>query len=174
MREMIATELEKGLEIEAAAMDGFYDSADNREYLKGQEIAAYIPSRVAESEIDKFKVEGDRVRCKANKYSIGKIRQEKGDLYYFSVKDCKSCKWREKCVSPGEVRKKVYRSDCRKLRTEVHREKYKLRIVVEQLFGQAKRWRGLVRARYRGLRGMGIQALMTFAVGNLLVMVAGP
>lgn len=174
MKEMISAELEKGLEIEAAAMDGLYDSAENRRYLKEQKIEAYIPSRVAESEIDNFKVEADRVRCKANRYSTGKIRQEEGDLYYFSVHDCKGCKWRGKCVSAGEVRKKVYLSDCRRLRTEVRREKYKLRVVVERLFGQGKRWRGLTRARYRGLWKMGIQAIMTFAVGNLLVMVAGP
>lgn len=174
MQAMLEAERAKGLEITEAAMDGLYDSAENRRYLKRRKIAAYIPARFAERAIDNFTVVGDRVRCKAKRYSVGKIRQEEGDLYYFSVADCKRCPGRGKCVSPHEVRKKVFLSDCRRLRTEMGREKYKARLAVERVFGQAKLWRGLRRARYHGLRGMGIQALMTFAVGNGLTLAAGP
>ena len=114
------------------------------------------------------------MKCGEGKYSIGKIRQADGDLYYFSTRDCGSCPNRGKCVSAGEVRKKVFLSDCRRLRRTEWKEKYKIRTVVERDFGHAKRWRGLRRARYRGRGRVGIQALLTFITEDLLIMARGP
>jgi|GEM_PF-4596849 len=48
---------------------------ENRGHLKRNKIKAYIPPKIRKSEIDKFVLEGERVRCPAGKYSIGKIIQ---------------------------------------------------------------------------------------------------
>jgi len=69
-------------------------------------------------------------------------------LYYYSVKDW-DCPRVSHCVSPGEVRKKVSLSDCRRLRNEEWKEKYGERPVVERDFSHARLHRGLERARYR-------------------------
>lgn len=174
LKEFLEKERRRGLKTEELCADALYDNALNRKYLKRKEIIAYIPSSVPACQADEFKVESDRVKCKGGKYSIGKIRQKEGDLYYFSVRDCRGCKWKGRCISPGEIRKKVYLSDCRRLRRGIQKEKYKLRLAVERVIGQAKRWRELGRAKYRGLWKVEIQALMTFMVGNLKIMTAGP
>ena len=174
LRELLEGERRRKLKIKELYADGLYDNAVNREYLKKRKITPYIPSSIPTCQADGFKLEGDRVRCRGGKYSIGKIRQGGGDLYYFSVKDCRGCKWRGRCISPGEIRKKVYFSDCWRLRKEIKKEKYKLRLAVERVIGQAKKWRELGRARYRGLWKVEVQALMTFMVGNLKIMTQGP
>jgi len=171
---LIGPELAQGRPIEEVYADALYDDITNRKYLKGKGIKAFIPARVKRSQIDHFELEGDRVKCGQGKYSIGKIRQEDGDLYYFSTKDCRNCPNRGKCVSAHEVRKKVFLSDCRRLRRTEWKEKYKIRTVVERDFGHAKQWRGLRRARYRGRDKVGIQALLTFITEDLLILARGP
>lgn len=172
LKEMVAKEPKEG--VEGVCADALYDSAVNREYLKDLGIKAYIPPRISTSEIDKFTVEVERVKCIAGKYSIGKIVQENGELHYFSVKDCRGCKNYADCVSPGEIRKKVYLSDCKRMREEEYKEKIKLRKTIERLFGWGKRWLGLSRARYFGLGNMLIQAIMTFIALDLKTMIRGP
>jgi len=160
--------------VEGVIADALYDSVDNRKYCKGAEIKAYIPPRTKGSEVDKFELEGEKVECPAGKYSIGRIEQERGFLYYFSAHDCKMCKCFKKCVSPGEVRKKVYLSECKRLREEDYREKMKTRAVIERANGWAKRWLGLSRARYLGTGKMLVQAILTFMAMNLKIMIRGP
>lgn len=154
--------------------DAIYDSAENRAYCKGKGIKAFIPSRWEKSEIDRFAIEGEVVRCWAGRYSCGKIRQGKGFLHYFSVRDCCGCRYYGRCVSPCEVRKKVYFSDCKRLREGDYREKQKRRKVIERVFGWAKRWLGLSRARYWGIGKVFIQAVLTFLILDLKVMIRGP
>ena len=158
--------------------DGLYDNATNRKYLQKKGIKAFIPSRVKKSQIQQFEVEGsgedERVKCPEGKYAVGSIRQGAGDLYYFSTRDCRQCPRFGHCVTPGEVRKRVYLSDCRRLRNNEWQEKYGKRTVVERDFSHAKLNRGLERARYRGREKMAIQATLTFITENALLMVRGP
>jgi IS5 family transposase len=175
---LLAPELKEQNEIKEVYTDGLYDNAANREYLQEKGIKAFIPSRVQKCQIQKFEIEGtgeaERVKCPEGKYAIGKIGQERGTLYYYSTKDCRGCPRYGHCVSPGEVRKKVFLSDCRRLRNNEWKEKYGKRTVVERDFSHAKLNRGLGRARYRGRAKLGIQAALTFITENALLMARGP
>jgi IS5 family transposase len=175
---LLDPELKRKREIKEVYADGLYDNATNRKYLHKKKIKAFIPSRVKKCQIQQFEIEGsgdgERVKCLEGKYAIGRSRQEQGDLYYYSVSDCRGCPRVSHCVSPGEVRKKVFLSDCRRLRDEEWKEKYGKRTVVERGFSHAKLHRGLERARYRGLAKLGIQAALTFITENALLMARGP
>lgn len=170
MPAMIEEEERRGLEVEGVVGDKLYDSKENREYLSKNNKKAYIPPRFACSGIDAFKVSGGKVKCRAGKYAIGKVRQEGGDLFYFPTKDCAVCKYKRECLRAKEKRKRVWISDCKRLRDREYKKKYKERLVIERKFGEAKRWHGLDRARYRGRWRVAIQALMVFTVMNLKLM----
>lgn len=170
LKKMIEEDKKKGLEIEGVAGDKLYDSASNREYLKREKKRAYIPPRFNRSGIDAFKVETGKVRCKAGKQALGKIRQEGGDLFYFSTKDCAGCKYRRECLRVKEKRKRVWISDCKRLRDKEYKKKYKERLVIERKFGEGKKWHGLDRARYRGKWRVAVQAIMIFTVMDLKIM----
>lgn len=173
LKGVIEEEKKKG-RIEGVVGDALYDTKENREYLKKVGIKGYIPSRTKESEIDKFVVEGERVRCSAGKYSIGRVVQEGGFLYYFSVRDCRSCRYYGRCVSPGEVRKRVYLSDCKRLRENEYKEKMRIRRIIERIFGWLKRWLGMIRARYRGIGKVSIQSILAIIALDLKIMIRGP
>jgi IS5 family transposase len=79
------------------------------------------------------------------------------------------CKIKEECLRGGERRKRVFQSDCARIREKVEEREYKKRFVVERSFGQGKKWHGLDRARYRGRWRVGIQALMIFFVMNIKI-----
>jgi IS5 family transposase len=178
IKNLLEPELKREREITEVYADGLYDNATNRKYLKEEKIKAFIPSRRKQSQIQKFEVEGtgenERVKCPEGKYTVGRIRQGEGDLYYYSTKDCQHCPRFGHCVSPGEVRKKVYLSDCRRLRNREWLAKYGKRTVVERDFSHAKLNRGLERARYRGREKLGIQAALTFITENALLLSRGP
>ena len=58
--------------------------------------------------------------CRQAEASIGKVRVDQGDLYYFSMSDCAQCPSRDECLTRGErkgkalPRRRVYVSDVRK------------------------------------------------------------
>ncbi len=53
-------------------------------------------------------------------------------------------------------------------------ERDKVRVGIEKLIGQAKKWRDSGRARYWGLWRVGVQGIMIFFVINPLTKRAGP
>lgn len=167
----------KEIKSEAVTGDGIYDTAENRETLKEKGLAAYIPSRMKKRRADKFvyDLKKEEVKCQVKKVSLGKIRQEQGYLYYFSVKDCQGCPAKDSCLKEGEMRARVFISDdyIQKM-DEDEEEKRKALIkrkMVERKFGEAKKWHRLGRARYRGYWRVKIQVLMVFLVMNIKRMV---
>ena len=177
LRSLVEKDEEKGVHHQGLAADALYDSAENRLLAKGYDMEAYIPPHVHERQGDQFLYdpERDQVRCREGKSSIGKTRQGQGELYYFSVSDCQSCPVRTKCVKQNEGRAKVYLSDDHKLRMKVDperkREALKVREAIERKFGEAKKWHGLRRTRYRTRARVAIQAFLIFMVMNLKRMV---
>lgn len=105
LRSLVEKDEEKGIHHQGLAADALYDSAENRLLAKGYEMEAYIPPRTHERQGDQFVYdpERDQVRCQEGKSSIGKARQEGGELYYFSVSDCQSCPVRRGCVKQNEA-----------------------------------------------------------------------
>jgi IS5 family transposase len=170
---LLEMEKEKGLSAEAVVADGLYDSGDNRSRIHEEGMKAYIPFRGERRGMEEFKylAEEDQVVCAAEKKTIGKIRQENGMLYYFSAHDCRRCSRLRKCVRENQVRMTVWISDDYKQKIaddgEGRHEALRIRKMVERKFGEAKKWHGMARARYRGRAKVKIQVLMTFLVLNV-------
>jgi len=163
----------KEIEGEGVVADKLYDSADNRKGARKLELTPYILSRTSRRKIDRFDfdVETGMLKCAAGVEPRGRIEQERGWLYYFSVKDCKVCGRGSECLGSGEKRQRVYLSEAEYDRlltgkAVTRKEAGRIRVLIEPKFGEAKQWHGLGRARWRGGWKMALQALITFSVTN--------
>lgn len=175
---LLREEQERGIKGEAVVADALYDSSDNRGSAHELGMRAYIPMRKEEKHLNKFyyDAERQRVRCRAGEWNLGRIAQERGYLYYFSVEQCKGCPYRDEyCPIDKEGRARVYVSEDHRLKlidddTEKKEAKRK-RSIIERVFGRAKKWHQLGRARYRGRWRVAIQVYMSFFVMNVKRMV---
>ena len=171
--QLLELEKEKGIKAEAVVADGLYDSGDNRLKIHEQGMKAYIPFSGERKWIEKFTYlpEEDQVVCAMGQRTIGKLPQENGTLYYFSAWDCRRCPQFRRCVRQNQVRMTIWVSDDYKQKIaddgEGRREALGIRKMVERKFGEAKKWHGMTRARYRGRAKVKIQVLMTFLVLNV-------
>lgn len=168
-------EMDKAKDIthEASVADAKYDSAKNRRLIHKREMAAYIPSGMnSKRYLDNFIYDErqDTVICQQGHTPISKTWQEEGNLYIFSTKSCKACQNRTLCPKPNYGRIRVFISDNHKLKlldnTPERKKAITLRKMIERKFGEAKKWHGMSRARYRGKWKVAIQILMTFLVIN--------
>lgn len=153
--------------------DALYDSIDNRKFC----FKAGIEARRKAKTTDKFSYssQSDTLICPQDKRSISKIPQGEGFLYLFSQKDCKRCPVKNTCPTTSENRARVYLSKPELLRRETNPIKYKhfikLRALIERKFAEAKKWHNLIRARYRSLKKVTIEVMMTFIVINVKRMI---
>ncbi|MFQ6031783.1 MAG: transposase, partial [Candidatus Zixiibacteriota bacterium] len=110
---LLEKEEKKNLEAEAVVADALYDSADNRSLIHQKKMRAYIPLRHARKHQDNFRyIKGrDQLKCPLGEFSIGKIRQEEGYLYYFSEIDCRGCSKKDLCIGDSSPRARVWLSD---------------------------------------------------------------
>lgn len=174
---LLKKEEKKDLKAEALVADALYDSADNRSLIHQKKMRAYIPLRHERKHQDDFRYikERDQLKCPLGRFSIGKIRQEEGYLYYFSEIDCRSCRKRSLCIGDSSQRARVWLSDdyfLKMIDDDLKRkEALAQRKMIERKFGEAKKWHGMGRARYRGKWRVAIQVLMTFLVMNIKRMV---
>lgn len=171
--EILQEDKRKGISGEGVVADKLYDSGANRKGVRGLGMVPYILSNTQHRKFDQFEydLKNGLVRCRAGCEPIGWIPQERGRLYYFSVKDCRVCKLRKGCLRRNELRQRVYLSDCELERLRVgkaviRQEAKRLRAQIEPKYGEGKVWHGLGRARYRGRWRVAIQAMMTFVVMN--------
>jgi len=169
--ELLDKEEEKGVKSKAVVGDGGYDNGNNYKEIKDRRMKAYITFNQRSRRKWKgfrYKRKQDKVECPAGKRSIGNIRQEKGNLYYFSVRDCGNCERKKECLKEGEDRARVFvRGEYIHMKERPYKIAMKLRKMIERKFGEAKRWHNMARARYRGQWRVKIQALMTFFVINI-------
>ncbi|MHB8928657.1 MAG: transposase [Bacillota bacterium] len=109
----------------------------------------------------------------AGKIAAGRSPHQKGGFaYYFSEKDCKTCAFKESCAGEKATGRRIYvNPGILKYRARGIKVAMRLRKTVERVFGDAKVWHGMARARYRGLTRVMVQALMTFIVTNVKKMV---
>jgi hypothetical protein len=141
-------EEKKDLKGEAVVGDVLYDSADNRSLIHQKKMRAYIPLRHARRRQDNFRYikERDQLKCPLGEFSIGKIRQEEGYLYYFSEIDCRGCSKKALCIGDSSQRARVWLSDdyfLKMMDDEVKRKKaLAQRKMIERKFGEAKKWHG--------------------------------
>jgi len=169
---LLNKEEEKGLVSKAIVGDSIYDSGDNYQLLGSKKMKAYITFHKRNRRTwqgFKFNRKKDSLICPQGKTSIGRASQEDGFLYYFSTIDCQNCSSKSACIKRKEDRARVFvkagyifmgGQNCYRKRV------LKLRKMIERKFGEAKKWHGLSRARYRGKWKVAIQILMTFLVIN--------
>ena len=121
-----------------------------------------------------YDAEKDVLICKAGKESLSWSPHERGKFFYFSRYDCQGCSRQKECVSYSvrEGRAKLLLSLERQMNfacgmpKDEWRKLYKYRSIIERIYGRAKKWHGLERARYRGRWRVAIQVFMTFFVMN--------
>jgi IS5 family transposase len=170
---ILQQEMDKGIKAEAVVADGLYDSGENREKIHQEGMKAYIPFRHERKWMARFKYdpETDQVICDKEKRSIGKYHNKTGLFYYFSARDCRRCSHFKRCVGKNQKRMAVWVSDNYKHKViddgAGRAEALGLRKMIERKFGEAKKWHGMHRARYRGKQRVKIQVLMTFLVMNI-------
>lgn len=163
----------KGIKSVAVVADALYDSGENRQLIHQGGMKAYIPFRGKRKWSKRFAYlpQEDRVECMMGNKSIGKITQQRGKLHYFSAEDCRRCQRYEDCARKNQPRMTIWVSDSYRQSLvddgEDRRTALGIRRMIERKFGEAKKWHGMARARYRGLWRVKIQALMTFIVINL-------
>lgn len=169
---LIAKEEEKDIKTKAIAADSIYDSGDNYRLLGAKKIKAYIsynPRNRRTWQGFKHNQKKGFLTCPQGRTSLGRASQEDGFLYYFSTTDCKSCPSKTTCLKPKEDRARVFVKADYVFTGSQNRYRIrvlKLRKIVERKFGEAKKWHGMSRARYRGKWKVAIQVLMTFLVMN--------
>lgn len=172
LNDLLEKEDHKNIRSKAIVADGLYDSGDNYQLIRSRKMKPYITlTSRGRRRWDGFKYykRKDRIRCPEQRESIGNIPQEDGFLHYFSNLTCKSCPRASNCLKPGETRARVFiKADYLFTGSEskIRKKALKLRKMIERKFGEAKKWHGMSRARYRRLWRVKIQVLMTFMVIN--------
>jgi IS5 family transposase len=171
--EILTEDKGKGIGGIGVTADKLYDSIENRRVVRSFGMTPYILARTHKRKIDKFSydVESETLSCMEGKSAIGRITQEKGWLYYFSMNDCNGCKSREECLGSLGKRQRVYISEAERERlitgkAVTIKEAKRIRSDVEPKYGEGKVWHGLGRARWRERWRVAIQAFITFSVMN--------
>jgi len=168
---LLQADQQQGVHHKAVVADSLYDNRKNYDVIWKQQMRAYIPSRRKNRRADNFHYEPqtDQLICPQGSYSIGKVHRSDGDIYRFSVTDCRRCSLTG-CNKGVNGQVSIYLSEGEKARRTIPAcemaQAMKERKKVERKFGQAKRHYGLSRTRYRCRWRMAIQALMTFFVIN--------
>ena len=96
-------------------------------------------------------------------------------IFHFPMTACKVCSLRSQCTNAREGRRTVrifdwqeatYESERYNL-TDDFRKDMKLRSPIEGKFSELKRYHGLTRARYRGLKKVGLQSFFSATAANI-------
>jgi hypothetical protein len=162
--------------------DGYYNNATTVGQVQEAGARVCFSGLKAERISDGFAYEAqaDQMICVEKKHSIGKVRVDQGDLYYFSMSDCGSCPRQGQCLTRGEregkamPRRRVYLSDVRKAKVlageagrEWRRQHLKVRGRIEAKFDEQMNRHGLRRSRYWGLAKVTVQVLLNVITVNL-------
>ena len=180
--ELLASEVASRDAGAAAIMDAYYAKLSVVRQIEAADCRPCIAKLRTGVLVEGFDYdpEADQLICSEGKRSIGKVRIDNGYQYYFSTKDCASCKRRKSCLTLGErkgkakPRRRVYLSDLRKAELAAgeaglswRKRLYKLRSYIEPKFSEQMNRHGLRRARYWGLEKVTIQALLNSIVVNM-------
>jgi len=169
------------------AVDTKYGSEECLKYLQDKNIKTAIrpetkTSKPGHFSKSKFKYDNSTdcyicpnskvLKRKSKNYPQNRIN------YKSSEKDCNLCPIRDKCISAGSFRTvSHYDSPCYFKARSWYDSGYgqvmqKLRhTVIEGVFGQAKTYHGMAKARFRGLKKVEIQFLLTATALNLKKMI---
>jgi len=169
--ELVEETRKRGLKLRRLAADKGYDSSSIHEYLEKKNIRAYIPQKKSTKKEDGFTYDSqkDCMICPQGKVSVGKSEHKNGGyIYYFSTKDCRKCPLKQECLGKSKT-KRVYYNESLQLKRKSKSLKIAMRVrkSIERVFGHAKTWHRMARARYRGLKRVALQVFLTFMVINV-------
>lgn len=171
---------------ERAVADHLYGSQDCLGFLQDRGIETVIPPRqggnkhggISKREFQ-YDAQADVYHCPGGQVLVRRRRQDKDGKVFYSAATgiCGACALRADCVrsqSPNAVRQVtrydngyVERAEAACHSPHGRRLLRRRQTCIEGLFGQAKNWHGLGRARWRGRAKMRVQVLLTAAVLNL-------
>ncbi len=171
---------------EQAVADHLYGSQDCLGHLQDRGIETVIPPRQGGNKHGglskrqfQYDARQDVYHCPGGQVLTRRRRQRKDGKVFYSAtaQACGACPLRGDCVrssSPGAVRQVtrydngyVERAEAACHSPHGRRLLRRRQTCIEGLFGQAKTWHGLSRARWRGQAKMHVQLLLTAAVLNL-------
>lgn len=162
--------------------DGLYNNATTVGQVKAAGARPCFSGLKGERVSDGFTYDAgqDQMVCAEGKRSIGKVRVDQGDLYYFSMGDCRTCPRARACLTRGEregtalPRRRVYLSDVRKGKVASgeagrawRQEHLRVRGRIESKFDEQMNRHGLRRARYWGLMKVAAQVRLNVVTVNL-------
>jgi transposase len=95
--------------------------------------------------------------------------------YHFPITSCRKCSLKKKCTNASCGRRivgiskwdKVLLAAERHNKTEIYKKEMKMRQPIEGKLSEMKRYHDMVRARYRGIRKVGLQFYMTAVAVNV-------
>jgi transposase len=176
-----------GVEVNEVIADTAYSGRDNLIEMKSREIQAVVPLNPVvhngglRQEGFEYNKDADFVICPAGEHSIRKAVQgskNSGDsrslVFYFDTEKCKTCPLREGCFKPGAKNKTYsirlvaehYKNQIEFEKSDTFKERIRRRPIIEHKNAELKRFHGMIRAKYRGLLRMRIQAVLTAFVVN--------
>jgi len=181
VKEILREDESKNMPHQAVVADSLYDSYDNRNRIHKLDMRAFIPRRTKTRkkmvQLENFIYDDkeDTLICPKGHSPISKTKQEKGTLFIFSTHNCKYCRNLYNCSSGNLDRTRIFVSNDYRLYLIDNIPDKKEAIIkrkgIERKFGEAKKWHGMDRARYRERWRVAIQVFMTFLVVNIKRMV---
>jgi transposase len=173
-----------GFKVKAVGLDAGYLSAPICKALSDRKIQGAIGYRRWNSASGKFHKghftfirESNQLACPNNCFLNYKLTNREGtSAYIANPEDCCSCSLKEKCLPGRNTFRTVYRHVWEVFREDVIRytrsdsgkKLYKRRKeTIERSFADSKGKHGLRYARYRGVRGVLEQCLLTATVQNI-------
>lgn len=168
---IINKDLSLGNKIDKIAADKLYGRFTDRNKLRKLDIEVAIPNRKEKVMVSDFKFKDGVLTCSEGQSTSNYIDQEGGFLFYFSVKQCKNCSKKNKCLNKKSMRKRVYLSYSRKenlVSWAKNKDFYKKeRYKIERIFGIGKKWMRLKDLVYRGYENVRKFMILTFFTMNL-------
>ena len=167
------------IEPKEAALDKGFDTYQIRRNLKEQKIKAAIPVRstrhdnLYKKKDFKIDLKHKLVICPANKRLKYITFDKKRLTYEFIGTGCENCKLKSKCTTVKARRLSIHQDYLLKEKairfnkTKRFKAIFRKRTCVERVNAEAKRFHGLVRAKFRRLWKIKIQAYLTAIVINL-------
>ena len=163
-----------------AALDRGFDTYRIRNIFKEQKITAAIPVRATKydnklygKEDFNIDLKNKEVTCPANEQLKYRGYCKSESSYIFTGTKCDTCGLKNKCTN-AKIRKLNVHEDyllknqaVKFNKTKRYRTIFKKRTCVERIIAEAKRYHGMLRARFRCLWKLKIQAYLTAIAINL-------
>jgi transposase len=177
-----------GIKPESLGADKGYSTGEFINALVKEKVEPHIPIMDSRSQNDRgiysieqfsFDPSGNRFLCPSGKELKywGIHKQSKQHVYRARAKDCKVCSRKAECTRDRSrsLSYHIYEESINQARqinqTRAYRISQRMRKRIEELFGEAKEWMGLRRAKFRRRKFIREQVLMTAIAQNIKRMV---